>query len=204
MTDQSHLPFSPAAERNQSAILEVIGPRLRSRQSVLEIGAGTGQHAVALARALPHLTWTASDVELSQSGLVDRLQASDLANLNAPLVLDVNQFDWLNHDVRYEAAFSANTLHIMAEPEIETLFAGLPNVLTLDATMIFYGPFKMQGAFIGPSNAAFDASLRARGVGSAIRDREWIESLADAQGFTLCDDVAMPANNQCLIFQRVA
>lgn len=192
-------PYSAACERNRDPILGVLRKHFADRQRVLEIGSGTGQHAVYFAAALPHVTWQTSDRAANLPGVRMWLDAAALPNMPAPLSFDVNAA-W--PDVRYDAVFSANTLHIMSWPEVETLFANLPTVMSADAKLAIYGPFNYGGKYTSASNAAFDVSLKAQAPHMGIRDFDAIDRLARGAGLRLLDDVAMPANNRCLIWRR--
>ena len=192
-------PFAPACERNREPILALLSERFADRRRVLEIGSGTGQHAVHFAAALPHLVWQSSDVAAHLPGIRMWLDEAALPNTPAPLQIDVN--DGLPSG-DYDAVFSANTLHIMAWHEVEALFAQLPAVVTDDARLAIYGPFNYGDRYTSDSNAAFDQWLKARDAYMGIRDAEAVDALAAAAGFVLVDDVAMPANNRCRVWQR--
>jgi cyclopropane fatty-acyl-phospholipid synthase-like methyltransferase len=193
-------PYAPACDRNRDPILAVLREHFADRRSVLEIGSGTGQHAVYFAAALPNLVWQASDCAENLPGIRLWLAESALPNTPPPLALDVNQPVWpASH---FDAVFSANTLHIMRWQEVQQLFARLPGVLTNDARLAIYGPFNYAGRFTSDSNAAFDASLKARAPHMGIRDFEAVDTLARSAGFHLIEDRAMPANNRCLVWQR--
>lgn len=193
-------PFSPACERNREPILAALRTHLADRRRVLEIGSGTGQHAVHFAAALPHLVWQSSDRPEWLPGIRLWLAEASLPNTPPPIELDVRG-PWPGE--RFDAVFSANTLHIMGWPEVEALFAGLPAVLTDDARLTIYGPFNYGGNFTSPSNAAFDASLKADDPKRGIRDFEAVDALARGIGLTLLEDLAMPANNRCLSWRRL-
>jgi cyclopropane fatty-acyl-phospholipid synthase-like methyltransferase len=193
-------PHSPACERNRDAILGVLGRHFADRRRVLEIGSGTGQHAVHFAAALPALTWQCSDRPEHLPGIRAWLDEAALPNTPPPLQLDVNG-DWPPGP--YDAVFSANTLHIMGWTEVERFFARLPEVTGADAVLAIYGPFNRRGRYTSDSNAAFDAWLRSRHAEMAIRDAEAVDALAEAAGFTLLADVAMPAHNCCRVWQRL-
>jgi cyclopropane fatty-acyl-phospholipid synthase-like methyltransferase len=171
------------------------------RRRVLEIGSGTGQHAVYFAAALPHLVWQTADVQQHHAGIRAWLVDAALPNVLAPLALDVCQTGWRSG--RYDAVFSANTLHIMSWPEVECFFAGIGVVLEPDGVLAVYGPFNYGGAFTSESNARFDAWLKARDPASGVRDFEAVAALAGAQGLVLQQDVAMPANNRTLVWRRI-
>ncbi|HRQ66415.1 MAG TPA: DUF938 domain-containing protein [Xanthomonadaceae bacterium] len=192
-------PHAPATERNRAPILAVLRRHFGDRRRVLEIGSGTGQHAVHFAAALPHLEWQCSDVADHLPGVRAWLDQAALPNTPAPIALDVND-TWPAR--RYDAVFSANTLHIMGWLEVERMFAGLGRVLEADAVLAIYGPFNYDGRFTSASNAAFDASLRVGDPRRGIRDFEAVDVLARGIGLTLVDDVAMPANNRTLVWAR--
>jgi SAM-dependent methyltransferase len=194
------LPFSEACERNKDPILSVLRGAFADRSRVLEIGSGTGQHAVHFARCLPRLRWQPTDRTEYLDGLAARIAAEGPPNLASPVELDVLREPWplLSAD----AVFSANTLHIMSQPAVEALFARLPRVLDSGGVLAIYGPFRYRGQFTTPSNAEFDRELRARDPASGVRDFEAVDALARRSGFELVDDYAMPANNQLIVWRR--
>ncbi|MEW9572098.1 DUF938 domain-containing protein [Rhodanobacter sp. Si-c] len=192
-------PHAPACERNREPILEVLRRHYAGRRRVLEIGSGTGQHAVHFAAALTWLDWQCSDRAEHLPGIRAWLDEAALPNTPPPLELDVVG-PWPHGP--FDAAFSANTLHIMAWHEVEALFAQLPAVVADDGRLVIYGPFNYAGRYTSDSNAAFDQWLKARGTHMGIRDAEAVDALATAAGFALVDDVAMPANNRCRVWQR--
>ena len=198
---QAELPCSPACERNRGPIAEVLTRHFAGCQNVLEVGSGTGQHAVHFAAQLAHLRWHSSDRAEYLPDLAARIAQAELANLPAPIELDV-ALRALWPRARFDAAFSANTLHIMAWPEVERCFAMLGETLQARATLVVYGPFNYGGRFSSDSNAAFDAQLRSTHSSRGIRDFEAVDALARAQGLALLEDIAMPANNRCLAWAR--
>ncbi len=194
-------PFSQACENNKRPIADVLREVFADRQRVLEVGSGTGQHAAFFAEQLPHLQWQASDVEAHLVGIEQWCRAANLANLPPLLEFDVNCQRWPCDDV--DAVFSANTLHIMTWSEVETLFQLLQGNLGTDSKLCIYGPFNYDGEYTSASNAQFDQSLRARDPLSGIRDFEKVDALAQAAGFTLRNDFALPANNRLLYWQKI-
>ncbi len=208
-------PRSPASERNRDPILAVLRQHFADRRQVLEVGSGTGQHAVHFAAAMPWLVWQCSDHPDYLPGIRLWLDETALPNTPAPFVLQAVPVPEPHlaprpqlpraadgRVVGYDGLFSANTLHIMSWPEVEAFFAGLAAVLADDATVVIYGPFNYRGEYTSDSNHAFDATLRARDPLSGIRDFEAVNALAERIGLRLLDDVAMPANNRCLIWRR--
>ncbi|WP_029919130.1 DUF938 domain-containing protein [Nevskia soli] len=196
----SDKPYSPASERNRDPILAVLREYFADRKRVLEIGSGTGQHAVHFAAALPQLVWQSSDRAENLPGIRAWLDEAGLPNTPAPLELDVNQPQWPAQ--RYDAVYSANTLHIMSWAEVERLFQRLPEIMRPDARLAVYGPFNYGGRFTSDSNAAFDASLKAAVPHRGIRDFEAVDALARGIGLNLLEDRQMPANNRCLVWAR--
>jgi len=192
------LQFSEASERNKEPILAILRAALAGCAQVVEIGAGTGLHAVHFARQLPHLDWQATDRAEHLPHLAARIAAEGTPNLQAPIELDVMQSPWPT--LAADAVYSANTLHIMSWPEVEALFRGVGRILGEGGLLAVYGPFRYAGRFTTDSNAAFDRSLRNRDPASGIRDFEAVNALAAAQGLELMADHAMPANNQLLIW----
>ena len=191
------LPFSQASENNKLPILQVLTQYLPAINSLLEIGGGTGQHAVFFAAQFPHLRWQSSDLPTNVGNLNLRLQQ---ASLPLALALDVNDNSWGVE--QFDAIFSANSLHIMSASSVEKFFAGVGRHLKPAGLLFVYGPFKYGGEFTTDSNAHFDLWLKQRDPHSGIRDIEWINTLAQAVGLQLLQDNSMPANNQLLVWRR--
>lgn len=197
-------PYSPACDRNRDPILNVLKAHLADRRQVLEIGSGTGQHAVHFAAAMPHLSWQTADVAANLGGIRAWLNDARLPNTPDPLVFDCDLEPERVPLRHYDAVFSANTLHIMSWRQVQTLFARLPSLVVADALLIVYGPFNRNGAFTSDSNRAFDASLRRADPLRGIRDFEAVDALARAAGFALVADQPMPANNSCIVWRTSA
>ena len=192
-------PISEACERNKEPILAVLREAFADRRRVVEIGAGTGQHAVHFARHLQQVAWQPTDRADWLEGLAARVAAEGPPNLLPPVELDVLRETW--PAVSGDAVFSANTLHIMSWPAVAALFAGLGRILEQGGVLAVYGPFRYRGAFTTQSNAAFDAMLRERDPASGVRDFEAVNVLAEAAGLALQADHPMPANNQLLVWR---
>lgn len=192
-------PDSPSCARNREPILAVLREHFADRRNVLEVGSGTGQHAIFFAAALPQLTWQTSERSENLAGIQAWLDDADLPNTPAPLLLDVNQA-WPAG--RFDAIFGANILHIMRWEEVERMFAHLPGIMTADAKLIVYGALNYGGRFIGESNASFDAWLKQSSSHQGIRDFEAVNALAASAGLSLAEDRAMPSNNRCLVWRR--
>lgn len=199
MTLQSAKPWAEACERNGEPILAVLRNAFASATQVLEIGSGTGQHAVFFAAALPHLVWQPSDRPEHLAGIAAWRDEAGLPNLLAPLVLDVDA-EWPVSEC--DALFSANTLHIMSWASVEHFFRGAGRVLPPGGVLAVYGPFSYGGRHTAKSNARFDAFLRARDPLSGVRDFDALCKLAHSHDLEFCDDHVMPANNRVLIWRR--
>jgi len=195
-------PFAESCVQNLDPILAVLRVAFADRREVLEIASGTGQHAVYFTAALPHLTWRTSELPENHAGIQAWLDESGLNNVAPPLALDVNDTDWPISGI--DAIFNANTVHIVAWPAVERLFAGIGRVLAPGGKLAMYGPFNHGGRFTSESNARFDAWLKARDPRSGVRDFEALDALARAQGLVLLADHAMPSNNRTLVWQRAA
>lgn len=194
------LSLSEACERNKGPILQVISSAYAHSRTVLEIGSGTGQHAVYFSAHLPQISWQPSDTCEYLPALQERIRLEGGPNLRAAIELDVREQPWTIESV--EGVFTANTLHIMSWSAVKQLFRGVGAVLANAGVLCVYGPFRYDGRFTSESNAAFDEFLRKRDPRSGIRDFEAVEALAREQGLELVADHAMPANNQTLVWRK--
>jgi cyclopropane fatty-acyl-phospholipid synthase-like methyltransferase len=193
-------PYSEACEENKRPILDVIGPLFQDSRRLLEIGSGTGQHAVFFAAALPHLVWQTSDCAHYLPGIRAWLDDAALPNLPPVRVLDVTG-TW--PDERFDAVFSANTAHIMSEAQVESMFEGVGRVLVEGGHFVLYGPFNIGGRYTSESNARFDAMLRSRDPAMGIRDLDLLIRMARENAMELIADHPMPVNNRTLVWQRI-
>ena len=194
-------PHAPSCERNQGPILDVLKGCFSDRKQVLEVGSGTGQHAVFFAAAMPWLTWQTADMAENLPGIRLWLEDAQLPNLPSPIELQAAG-PW--PEGPYDAVFSSNTLHIMGWPDVQKLFAALDGVMAKDAVLALYGPFNYGGQFTSASNAEFDVWLKQRSAASGVRDFEAVNALAESIGLKLLADHAMPANNRTLVWRRAA
>ena len=193
-------PYSESCDQNRDPILQVIGPLLVENRAVLEIGSGTGQHAVYFAEKLPHLLWYTSDCIEYHSGINSWLQEAGLDNTRAPVELNVSTSSWPNIEV--DAVFSANTAHIMHWNDVEAMFEGVGRLLHSDAKFLLYGPFNYGQRYSSESNARFDDWLKDRDPESGIRNFEDLNRLAELAGMQLIRDYEMPVNNRILYWKK--
>jgi SAM-dependent methyltransferase len=195
-------PYSEASERNREPILAVLRRWLPGACSVLEIGSGTGQHAVFFASALPQVVWQASDRAGNLPGIQEWIEEAALPNLPDAIALDVNVGGWPQS--RFEVVYSSNTAHIISWPEVERMFRRAAAALRRGGLFLLYGPFSYGGRHTADSNARFDASLRAQAAHMGIRDFAALDACAAASGFAFVEDNAMPANNRMLVWRLSA
>jgi len=192
---------APAAERNAEPIRAVLARVLPADGLVLEVASGTGQHAAHMARAFPAVTWQPSDPDpIACESIAAWRAESGLDNLRDPIALDAAADPWPID--RADAVVCINMIHIAPWGSALGLFRGAARVLPEGGLLYLYGPYRFHGSFTAPSNAAFDASLRARDPAWGVRDLDDIEPAAAAAGFQLSETVAMPANNHSLVFRR--
>jgi len=191
---------SEACERNKEPIRKILAQAFPQSRKVLEIGSGTGQHAVHFAAHVPQLVGQPTDTGDYLPGLRERIAQEGTPNLLPPLELDVRALPWKVEPV--DALFTANTLHIMSWPAVQALFRGLGAVLAAPAVLCIYGPFRYDGEYTSASNAEFDRFLQARDPESGLRDFAQVNTLASEQGLSLLADHAMPANNQLLLWRK--
>ncbi|RTE66093.1 DUF938 domain-containing protein [Amphritea opalescens] len=200
--ENSFMGFSPASARNAAPILQRLTGLLAGDEKVLEVGSGTGQHAVHFAGNLPGVRWLPSDIEQQLPLLQANLDRHGSDNITASRVLNLQQSDWHTGLDPVDLIYSANTLHIIGWAEVVSLFRHLDQVLAPQGQVILYGPFRYGQNFTSDSNAEFDQWLKARNPMSGIRDFEAVNALAVEAGLLLKDDIVMPANNQLLVWQK--
>ena len=191
-------PYSESCVQNREPILDVISPIFSTASAVLEIGSGTGQHAIYFAERMPHLTWYTSDRRSYIDGINLWLEDASLANVIPPIELDVTADHWPVSDI--DAVFTANSVHIMGQHEVQSLMEGVGKLLSEQGSLVIYGPFNYAGSYTSESNARFDQWLKSRDPRSGIKDFEEMLSLADQNAMRLIADHTMPANNRILHF----
>jgi len=193
-------PFSQACANNQSVISEVLERVFAHKKNALEIGSGTGQHGVWFAKKMPHLSWQLSDRQQNHEGINQWTSDFPSPNLLSPMTLDVLTDRWPTS--AYDAAYSANTAHIMPWQAVEAMFNGIGERLILGGVFCLYGPMKYMGVLEAQSNVEFDYRLRQQSPHQGIREFHDINRLANNAGLALKEDNLMPANNQLIVWQK--
>ncbi|PID33648.1 MAG: methylase [Thiotrichales bacterium] len=193
-------PFAESCVQNQQVILDVLLPLLKDKTHLLEIGSGTGQHAVFFAKHMPHLIWQTSDQAIYHEGIKRWLDEAALDNTREPLVLNCSIDPWPKRT--FDAIFSANVVHIMSWENVVDYFKHACPRLETKGYFILYGPFNYNGQYTSESNARFDQWLKNNDPKSCIKDFEKLNKLAQKGDMQFFDDIAMPANNRILIWQK--
>jgi len=194
-------PFSQSCENNKRVILSILEEQFSQAKKILEIGSGNAQHAVYFAAHLPNLIWQISDRVQNHQAILAWMADFPCDNLLAPLTLDVlQQSDWPQQ--KYDGVFSANTAHIMGWPAVKKMFQGVATVLQQQGLFIQYGPFNKDAKFSSESNRNFQAWLKQQSAEMGIRDITDLKALASEVGLSFVDEIAMPANNLMLIWQK--
>ncbi|MGB5439548.1 MAG: DUF938 domain-containing protein [Gammaproteobacteria bacterium] len=192
--------YSEACEQNKTPILGVIRDEFSHSKKILEIGSGSGQHAVYFSRELPHLVWQTSDMTCNHASISAWRDEAALDNVLPPLALDVIQGPW--PETVYDGVFSANTAHIMAWTAVEDMFRGIGKLLADGGSFCLYGPFNYQGRFTSASNESFEQWLKERDPRSGLRNFEDLDALAAINGLRLKADHEMPVNNRLLVWVK--
>lgn len=197
-------PISEACLRNQAPIADALKKLLPNSAQLLEIGSGTGQHAVFCAKALPHISWQPSDLAQHHEGMKLWITEAGLDNVLAPLVLDVDQ-EWPDFDTtqKIDHVFTANTVHYIAHESVVNMFTGISRLLAAGGLFMMYGPVNINGEYTSEGNVRLDEWLKTCvNPLAGIKDLADIERLAKDQGLALIDNLEMPANNRLLVFKK--
>ena len=203
MLTDSATRYAPATLRNRAPIREVLREVLPEQGHVLEVGAGSGEHAVFFAAAFPAIVWqpTDADPECLASIAAWRAEAR-LPNLRPPLRLDVQASPWPSvAEQSFDAVVSINMIHIAPWEACRGLMAGAAKALRSRGVLLLYGPFMIDGRHTAPSNAAFDASLKAMNPRFGVRDVAAVSQEAALSGLALETQIRMPANNLALVLR---
>lgn len=193
-------PYSESCDQNREAILSIIQKIFSDRKHILEIGSGTGQHAVYFAKNLPHLIWQCSDQQEYHDGINQWLDEAQLKNTRKPIALNVSTDDWPELDI--DAIFSANAVHIMSWKNVEDFFKHAGQILPNKGLLVLYGPFNYNNQYTSDSNARFDEWLKHRDPKSGIRNFEDLNQLAIKANMTFKEEFQMPANNRILTWEK--
>ncbi len=194
------LPFSAAADRNKEAIADALAEYLSAVSQVLEIGSGTGQHAVYFAQRYSHLQWQPTDRIENLTAITQHLEECGAENIAPPLEVDVSA--GVGFPGSYEMAYSANTAHIMSLSEVKAMFKLVSGCIQHNAHFALYGPFSYGGKHTSEGNESFHAMLQQQAAHMGIRDKAELDAIAFDVGLDFVEDIAMPANNRILIWRR--
>lgn len=194
-------PYSASCERNQEAIAGVLDYCLNGEdRSILEIGSGTGQHAVYMANRFPYITWTCTDLKSQHQGIDAWLKEAKLKNIRGPIEYEIGMSSF--PEGNYDVIFTANTFHIIPWDKCKQLINLAAKKLERGSLFIVYGPFNYEGSYSSSSNAQFDIWLKTKSSKSAIRDFEEVKICMESNGFSLSEDFEMPTNNRTLVFVK--
>lgn len=191
-------PFSPSCEENAADIRDVLALFLENRNTVLEIGSGTGQHAVHFAQIFPQLIWQTSDLPEMHHGINAWIDDLGLENVLRPVALDVSRPHWPVE--RYDLLFTANTLHIMDQSQVEKMFAQVGEHMFDHSVWLIYGPFNRHGSYTSESNQRFDQWLKHQDPHSGLKDEDFIQDCAERNGLVRVNAFDMPSNNRILVY----
>ena len=194
------LPYAEACEQNKDPILQVLREQFTEPLTVLEIGSGTGQHAVYFTEQMPHLRWQPTDRAEYLAGISSWIEHAQSSSVLPPIELDVSEKEWQIKTA--SGIFCSNAIHIMSWNHVIALFGGVKLIAEKGAKLVMYGPFNYGNEYTSESNRQFDTMLRSRDPLSGIRNFEDVDELANAAGFSLLKDYAMPANNRTIVWQK--
>ena len=193
-------PFAESCEQNKLPILKVLEKYLDKKKHLLEIGSGTGQHAVFFSEQFPHITWQTSDRQEYHQGIQLWIDEADIQNAKHPLEIDVCRPWPIIESI--DVIYSANTSHIMSWEDVKCFFHGVGETLQTGGHFILYGPFNFNSKFTSESNAQFDQRLKSRDPLSGIRDFEDLCKLGEENDLRFEEDIKMPANNRTLVWVK--
>ena len=193
--------FSPAADNNKSPILSILSNYLRDADRLFEIGSGSGQHAIYMAASVPTIRRQPSDCGRVLRLLTANIETYGTPNLSLPREFDLASLS-KSEKIEVDCVYAANVMHIVSESLCENLIRWAGSALSQNGYLILYGPFTYNGQFTTRSNQDFDVWLKSRDPKSGVRSYEWVTALAAAAKLNLINDHVMPANNQCLVYQR--
>jgi len=193
--------FSQACENNKHPILKVLRKYVITGNKVLEIGSGTGQHAVLFAEQLPNISWQPSDLLERHSDIKAWISSTNNSRVLEPIELDVKRTETWPHKI-FNCVFTANTTHILSWHEVILMIELASSVLPSDGYFIIYGPFNVGGEFTNDSNKTFDQHLKSVRISMGLRDVDEISAVAKVNHLLLVHSYEMPVNNKILVFKR--
>jgi len=193
-------PYSESCDQNRDAILAILKRLFENKTRILEIGSGTGQHAVYFSQHMPHLIWQCSDQKEYHDGINQWLDEANLKNTLKPIALNVSTDSWPDIDI--DAIFSANAVHIMSWENVVDFFKNAGKLLPEKGLLVLYGPFNFNNQYTSESNAHFDHWLKQRDPKSGIRNFEDLDNLAKQAGLKFQENIPMPANNRILSWEK--
>ncbi len=196
------LPFCAAADRNKEAIGDALAGQLANTSSVLEIGSGSGQHAIYLCARFSHLQWQPTEQQHNIAGLRAAVDQSNCENINLPFEMEVSSYTPADHRI-YCLVYSANTAHIMGIEEVRAMFRLASRSLATDGLFALYGPFKENGHHNSDGNIAFDNALQSEDSKMGIRDIGELAAIAESHDLALQKQIAMPSNNRILLWYKL-
>ena len=196
-----HRPYAESCDQNQQVILEVLRQVFTESGQVLEIGSGTGQHALFFTEHMPHLGWQPTDVVSQLDGIRMWMEDASHDRILPPRELDLSHANWFTEN-NYEYVFTANTTHIVSWQLVQSMFMGIAKSLKPGGLFAQYGPFNYGGQYTSESNARFDVWLKDRDPSSGIRNFEDLQLLAQSHDLEAVADYEMPANNRTLVWRK--
>jgi cyclopropane fatty-acyl-phospholipid synthase-like methyltransferase len=202
--NQEEKPHAPSCDKNRKPLLDCLWPLLKDKINLLEVGSGTGQHAVFMAPKLPHLTWTISDVKDRHRGMSLWLREEPILNIKGPLLYEVGKVpsQFPKSLKRFDVVFTSNTLHILNWEKVKALFKDLNENLEKDTLFITYGAFKFNGKYTTESNKDFDVWLKQKDKNSGLKNFEDVTQNLLENNFSLLENINMPANNNMLVYKK--
>ena len=202
-TEGSKKLFAPSAERNESAICDVLKAINLKQGNALELASGTGQHIVTLAKAMPNIQWQPTEVDPDRiTSIQAYIDESNCNNISSPLLLNATQSGWSTKHYPMDLISLTNLLHLISNSEAEILIAEAATALSQGGRLFFYGPFKRSGELISQGDIEFDKGIRASAPDTGYKNDHWVISQASQNGLVLAKTIEMPANNLALVFQK--